>query len=90
MLAKLYHSPAVPDHGKGDPVGTSCVGSSEAIMLGGEAHRTGRGPACQGKPRLPAFLADLYGCHLRIAIAYRNCSRMPRPAPATPRAQRWR
>lgn len=34
MLSKLYHSPSVPDHGKGDPVGTATVGSSEAIMLG--------------------------------------------------------
>lgn len=34
MLAKLFHSPAVPDHGKGEPVGTATVGSSEAIMLG--------------------------------------------------------
>lgn len=37
MLAKLWHSPSVPDDGSpGDPVGTACIGSSEAIMLGGE------------------------------------------------------
>ena len=35
MLAKLWHSPSVPDDGPGDPVGTACIGSSEAIMLGG-------------------------------------------------------
>jgi glutamate/tyrosine decarboxylase-like PLP-dependent enzyme len=37
MLAKLWHSPSVPDDGPGDPVGTACIGSSEAIMLGGES-----------------------------------------------------
>lgn len=37
MLAKLWHSPAVPDDNTpSDPVGTACIGSSEAIMLGGE------------------------------------------------------
>ncbi|KAL4421163.1 hypothetical protein ABPG77_000798, partial [Micractinium sp. CCAP 211/92] len=35
MLAKLWHSPSVPEDGSpGDPVGTACIGSSEAIMLG--------------------------------------------------------
>lgn len=35
MLAKLWHSPSVPDVGPVDAVGTACIGSSEAIMLGG-------------------------------------------------------
>lgn len=35
MLAKLWHSPSVPEEGPADPVGTACIGSSEAIMLGG-------------------------------------------------------
>ncbi|KAL4856151.1 Glutamate decarboxylase 1 [Chlorella vulgaris] len=34
MLAKLWHSPSVPDEGPVDAVGTGCIGSSEAIMLG--------------------------------------------------------
>ncbi|EFN55834.1 hypothetical protein CHLNCDRAFT_35292 [Chlorella variabilis] len=34
MLAKLWHSPSVPDVGPVDAVGTACIGSSEAIMLG--------------------------------------------------------
>ena len=38
MLAHLFHSPSVdPSTGKGDAVGTPCVGSSEAIMLCGLA-----------------------------------------------------
>ena len=37
MLAQLYHSPAVDNHGIGDAVGAPAVGSSEAIMLGGLA-----------------------------------------------------
>lgn len=36
MLARLWHSPAMTDDGAGDPVGTACIGSSEAIMLGCE------------------------------------------------------
>ena len=36
MLAGLFHSPAVDEHGNGDAIGAPCVGSSEAIMLGGE------------------------------------------------------
>lgn len=39
MLAGLYNSPAVDEHGVGDAVGAPCVGSSEAIMLGGLAMR---------------------------------------------------
>ena len=35
MLAKLWHSPSVPDQGPVDAVGPACIGSSEAIMLGG-------------------------------------------------------
>ncbi|KAL6785348.1 hypothetical protein ACKKBG_A03470 [Auxenochlorella protothecoides x Auxenochlorella symbiontica] len=35
ILAKLYHAPSVAgEEGRGDPVGTATVGSSEAIMLG--------------------------------------------------------
>lgn len=34
MLAHLFHSPAVDACGQGDAVGTACIGSSEAIMLG--------------------------------------------------------
>lgn len=38
MLAHLFHAPSVdPVTGKGDAVGTPCVGSSEAIMLCGLA-----------------------------------------------------
>lgn len=36
MLARLWHAPSVEGPGKGDPVGTAAIGSSEAIMLGGE------------------------------------------------------
>lgn len=36
ILAKLFHAPSVQGGpGRGDPVGTATVGSSEAIMLGG-------------------------------------------------------
>ncbi|PRW57374.1 Glutamate decarboxylase [Chlorella sorokiniana] len=33
MLARLWHSPSM-DGANSDPVGTACIGSSEAIMLG--------------------------------------------------------
>lgn len=35
MLARLWHSPSMDGAGS-DAVGTACIGSSEAIMLGGE------------------------------------------------------
>lgn len=58
MLARLWHSPSMPEDGiAGDPVGTACIGSSEAIMLGGECvqgvwlvDRGGRGVQDRGHP----------------------------------------
>lgn len=59
MLARLFHSPAVGSHGKGKAVGTSTVGSSEAIMLGAlslkkrwQARRKARGLDGPGRPNL--------------------------------------
>ena len=48
MLAKLWHSPAVAGEGPADPVGTACIGSSEAIMLGGGWEGEGGGGGSEG------------------------------------------
>lgn len=41
MLARLWHAPSM-DGASSDAVGTACIGSSEAIMLGGELQARNR------------------------------------------------
>ncbi len=36
MLARLWHAPTMDGPNNSDAVGTACIGSSEAIMLGCE------------------------------------------------------
>lgn len=67
MLARLWHAPSMAD-GQGDPVGTACIGSSEAIMLGGE-----RGPMRPSVGVVGATLCAL-GCCCCQCCGAKPCS----------------